>query len=114
VPPSPVPAPATSGDPFEQLRTLIIAGIGDGRAGPHGGELLKRLNDAQEKLIKGETKPAGDRLRDMKKWLQDRVRDGNVDVAFTQQVAAGIDRIASTYGLQTQEDKPPKPPKPKP
>jgi hypothetical protein len=114
VPPSPVPALATSGDPFEQLRTLIIAGIGDGRAGPHGDELLKRLNDAQEALIKGETKPAGDRLRDMNKWLQDRVRDGKINVAFAQQVAAGIDRIASTYGLQTQDDKPPKPPKPKP
>jgi len=114
-PPSPAPPPAASGDPFEQLRALIIAGITDGRAGPHGDELLKRLNDAQEALIKGETKPAGDRLRDMKKWLQDRVRDGNVDVAFAQQVQAGIDRIASIYSLQVEDPKPPKPPpKPKP
>ena len=41
--------------------------------------MLKKLEELQDALAKGDAKPAGDRLRDLQKRLQDGVRKQTVD-----------------------------------
>jgi eukaryotic-like serine/threonine-protein kinase len=109
VPPAPTEAPATAeptnapapaSDSIDQLRILLEAGRDDGRSGRAGGAMLSDLSKAKQALDDGNKQRATDRLRDLQKRLLDGAKSKKVEANFAQQALAGIDAIASTYGLE--------------
>jgi serine/threonine-protein kinase len=114
-PPSPIPqptvppnpAPPTDPDTVAQLRALLEAGTTDGRAGKDGTELLKKLDEVEQALAKGDAKKAQDRLRDLQKRVQEGVRKDTIEPQFAQQVLDGVAAIAGQYNLSLPpNDKP--------
>jgi len=108
VQPSPLPAAtaAASDDPLADFRTLLTAAIADGRVSRDGADMLKKLEELQDALAKGDQKPAGDRLRDLQNRLQDGVRKQTVDPTFAQAGTAAIKQIAARYNLPVPQAKP--------
>jgi hypothetical protein len=105
--PPPSPAPPADADTVAQLRALLEAGTADGRAGKDGTELLKKLDEVEQALAKGDAKKAQDRLRDMQKRVQEGVRKDTIEPQFAQQVLDGIAAIAGQYNLSLPpNDKP--------
>jgi hypothetical protein len=92
--------PAPANEPLDQLRVLLEAGKADGRAGRVSGAMLSDLSKAKQALDDGNKQRAADRLRDLQKRVLDGVKSKKVDADFAQQVLAGIDTIASVYGLE--------------
>jgi serine/threonine-protein kinase len=99
-PPAPTAIPAPSSAPLDQLRVLLEAGEADGRAGRVGGAMLSDLSKAKQALDDGNKQRAADRLHDLQKRLLEGVKNKKVDADFAQQALAGIDTIASAYGLE--------------
>jgi serine/threonine-protein kinase len=109
--PAPTEAPATelptvtaeiapTDGPIDQLRALLETGRDDGRAGRGAGAMLSDLSKAKQALDDGNKQRATDRLRDLQKRLLDGTKSKKVEADFAQQALAGIDTIASTYGLE--------------
>lgn len=109
IPPAPTAIPAPSSAPLDQLRELLEAGNADGRAGRAGGAMLSDLSKAKQALDDGNQHRAADRLGDLQKRLLDGMKSKKVDSDFAHQALAGIDTIASAYGLalppREQDDK---------
>ena len=82
------------------MRVLLDAGQADGRAGRASDAMLSDLSKAKQALDDGNKPRAADRLRDLQKRLLDGVKSKKVNADFAQQVLAGIDTIASAYGLE--------------
>jgi hypothetical protein len=108
VPSSPLPVATTaaSDDAVADFRTLLAAAIADGRVSRDGADMLKKLEELQDALAKGDQKPAGDRLRDLQKRLEDGVRKQTVDPAIAQQGVAVLQRVATQYHLPSPDAKP--------
>ncbi len=97
--PQPTAAPIPPAEPFEQVRRLLVAGTGDGRAGESGKELLGELDKARQALDGGDKKRAADRLRTIQNKLKDGAEKQKIDRDFAQQALDGVRTIATTYGL---------------
>lgn len=97
------PAPA-DGEPFTRLRRLLEAGRADGRAGPEGNSYLAKLDTAEVAFARGDTKKAGDQLRDLYQKLRDKAREGKSDPGFAQEAQALIAEIEATYGIRAIPD----------
>ena len=68
--------------------------------------MLKKLEELQDALAKGDQKPASDRLRDLQKRLEDGVRKQTVDPKVAQQGVAVLQGIATQYHLPSPDAKP--------
>jgi hypothetical protein len=101
VPPTRLPTATVSPstDPLIELRTLLVASVADGRVEKDGGELIKKLEELEEAMRKGERKQAGERLRDLQNKLNEGVKKGTVDSAFVQEALAVLQRVATQYSL---------------
>jgi hypothetical protein len=99
--PTAAPAPAS---PVARLRQLLEAARADGRAGGEGDALLKKLDEAERALAKGDAKKAGDQLRDLFQRLGDKARDGKLDAAFAAEAQALIAEIGAAYGVRAVPD----------
>lgn len=99
-----VVTPALPADPLVDLQTLLEAGLADGRVSKKTGEdMLKKLREAQEALVKGDQKRAQDRLRD----LQESVgKDKKIDPQLAQAVMDSVQQIAAQYNLDVPSSKP--------
>jgi hypothetical protein len=86
-------------DPLAELQALLTAGIADGRAGEDVEDLLKKWQEIQDALSKGDQKQAEDSLRNLQKELQKAADKGKIDALFVQEALDDIQRIAMQYGL---------------
>ena len=101
---TPPPVPIT--DLVADLQALLTAGIADGRAGKDVKDLLKKWQEVQEALSKGDQKQAEDRLRDLQKELQQAADKGKIDPLFVEEALDSIQGIATQYGLDLPPAKP--------
>jgi len=92
-------APVTATEPAADLRTILTDGIATGQVDKDGQDLLKKLDEIQQAIAKGDQKKASGQLRDLQKNVQEQTRKGKLDAELGDQVLAGISRIASVYGL---------------
>lgn len=108
VQPTPLPAPTVtpSDDPIGNFRTLLLAAIADGRVSRDGADMLKKLEELQDALAKGDQKRTGDRLRDLQNRLQDGVRKQTVDSTIAQAGTAMIAELATRYNVPLPPAKP--------
>ncbi|MBK9711515.1 MAG: hypothetical protein IPO81_09350 [Kouleothrix sp.] len=60
---------------------------------------MKDLDSAREALADN-TKRATDRLRDLQRHIADARDDDRIDGAFANQLLAGVDDVARSYGLK--------------
>jgi hypothetical protein len=84
-------------DAQTQIEGVPAVGATARLQGKEGPDLLKRLNDAQEALAKGDREKAGKELQDLRERLHKG--EGGLDATFAQQAQASIDAIAVTYSL---------------
>jgi eukaryotic-like serine/threonine-protein kinase len=92
-------APIAATEPVAGLRTILTNGIAAGQAGEDGQDLLKKLDEVQQAIAKGDQKKASEQLRDLQKKVEEKAREGKLDAALAEQTLLGIGQIASTYGL---------------
>jgi len=102
--PEPPPAPATSGDLFAQLRALLVAGVGDGRAGEDGKELVKKFDEGQAAFVSGDLQKTAEKLRELRQKVQEKTREGKMEANFSRQALGLIDAIANNYSLNVASD----------
>lgn len=98
------PTSAPPSDPLAGLQTIVEAALAGDRVGKKTGEdLLKKLQETQEALAKGDQKRAQDRLRD----LQESVgKDKKMEPQLAQEILAGVQQIAAQYNLEVPSSKP--------
>lgn len=102
---SEAPPPPVSTDPFDQLSGLLQAGAAAGQINKDAEDLIEKLDEARSALAKGDAKKATERLRDLRKKLQEGAREGEIAPELAQQVIDGIDAIANSYGLKLPKGK---------
>lgn len=100
------PLPVPTVDPVAALQALFTAGMADGRAGKDVKDLLKKWEEFQGALSKGDEKKAKDHLRDLQKELQEAADKGKMDPLFVDEALASIQAIATQYELELPAAKP--------
>jgi hypothetical protein len=99
-PPIPSATSAQSiADPVVDMRTLLVAGVADGRIDKDGDELIKKLREFQEALSKDDQKQAAERLRDLQKKLNEGAEKDSFDQVLVQDALGMLQRIATQYNL---------------
>jgi serine/threonine-protein kinase len=98
--PLPTSAPAATIEPVANLQSLLINGIAAGQvAKKDGQDMLKKLDEVAKALNKGDQEKASNQLRDLLQKVREKARENKMDATLAEQALAGIDQIASTYGL---------------
>jgi hypothetical protein len=100
------PPPVPSTDPMADLQALFTAGIAAGGGGKEVEDLLKKWEQFQEALSKGDQKKAEGHLRDLQKELQAAANKGKIDPLFVEQALNDLQGIATQYGLELPAGKP--------
>jgi hypothetical protein len=98
--------PVPSTDPVANLQALFSAGMADGLDSKDAKDLLKKWEEFQSALSKGDEKKAEDRLRDLQKGLQEAADKGKMDPKFVEEALNSIQGIATQYGLDLSSTKP--------
>jgi serine/threonine protein kinase len=96
------PSEATPGAPndsFAKLRTDLQASRADGRAGPHGDELLAALSSGQQALAAGNTQMAVRYLTAMQQILLAGTHDGTINADMMIATMKRIQALAKSNGL---------------
>jgi hypothetical protein len=101
--PSATSAPTTA-DPIVDMRTLLVAGVADGRIDKDGDELIKKLREFQEAVSKDDQKQAAERLRDLQKKLNEGAEKHSFDPVLVQDALGMLQRIATQYNLTAAHD----------
>lgn len=95
----PLAAPVATGDPAAAFRALVLSAVADGRLDKDGGELIKKLADAEKELKKDKTKEAEEKIRELQLSIGEAASEGEMDGAFALEAIDLLERIIVSYGL---------------
>jgi serine/threonine protein kinase len=91
--------PRVPNDPFVELRTALESSRADGRAGPHGDELLAALNSGQQALAAGDTQTAVQHFTAMQQILLAGTHDGTINAGVMIETMKRLQSLAKSHGL---------------
>lgn len=106
-PPPPVPPaapttppapPVATGNALADLRALLTSAA-EGRSGRDAQKWLRTLNEFEREIGKGDTRKAGDKLRELQRELTQAERAGKLSAEATGQALQYIQAIANAYGI---------------
>lgn len=109
-PSEPTPAPpaptAATSDPLAELRVIFSAdsSYSDPRKDARA-DLNRRLDEVARALDRGDKK-AADKVRELRKRVQDLAREKRMTAAAAEQATAALDDLANRYQLTIEPDKP--------
>lgn len=107
-PPTPVPPaapttppapPVATGNALADLRALLTSAASEGRSGRDAQKWLRTLNEFEREIGKGDTRKAGDKLRELQRELTQAERAGKLSAEATGQALQYIQAIANAYGI---------------
>ncbi len=100
-PPAPPAAPpVATGNALADLRALLTAVASEGRSGKEAQKWLKTLEEFEREIGKGNTRRAGDKLRELQRELTQAEKAGKLSAESAGQALQYIQTIANAYGLE--------------